>query len=59
MGGNLSIIYSLIGSDSDLDTDGKILFIEDIDEYLYHLDRMMINLKRNNKFKQLKGMIVG
>ena len=59
VGGNLSIIYSLIGSDSDLNTEGKILFIEDIDEYLYHLDRMMINLKRNNKFKHLKGMIVG
>ena len=59
VGGNLSIIYSLIGSESDLNTDGKILFIEDIDEYLYHLDRMMINLKRNNKFKHLKGMIVG
>ena len=59
VGGNLSIIYSLIGSDSDLNTEGKILFIEDIDEYLYHLDRMMINLKRNNKLKQLKGMIVG
>lgn len=59
VGGNLSIIYSLIGSESDLNTDGKILFIEDIDEYLYHLDRMIINLKRNNKFKHLKGMIVG
>jgi len=59
VGGNLSIIYSLIGSESDLNTDGKILFIEDIDEYLYHLDRMMINLKRNNKFKHLKGMIIG
>ena len=44
VGGNLSVLYSLLGSDSDIDTDGKILFIEDLDEYLYHIDRMMINL---------------
>ena len=59
VGGNLSILYSLLGSDSDLETAGKILFIEDLDEYLYHIDRMMINLKRNGKFQHLKGMIVG
>ena len=59
VGGNLSILYSLLGSESDLDTTGKILFIEDLDEYLYHIDRMMINLKRNGKFKYLKGMIIG
>ena len=40
IGGNLSILYSLMGSPSDLNTDGKILFIEDFDEYLYHIDRM-------------------
>jgi muramoyltetrapeptide carboxypeptidase len=59
VGGNLSILYSLIGSDSDINTNGKILFIEDLDEYLYHIDRMMINLKRNGKFENLAALIVG
>ena len=59
VGGNLSILYSLIGSSSDLNTDGKILFIEDLDEYLYHIDRMMMNLKRSGKLSNLKGLIVG
>jgi muramoyltetrapeptide carboxypeptidase len=59
VGGNLSIIYSLLGSDSDIDTTGKILFIEDLDEYLYHIDRMMMNLKRNGMLGKLKGLIVG
>ena len=59
VGGNLSILYSLCGSASDLDTDGKILFIEDLDEYLYHIDRMMQNLKRTGKLSRLQGLIVG
>ena len=59
VGGNLSILYSLTGSTSDLNTDGKILFIEDLDEYLYHIDRMMMNLKRSGKLSHLKGLIVG
>ena len=59
VGGNLSILYSLLGSNSDVNTDGKILFIEDLDEYLYHIDRMMMNLKRNGKFTKLKGLVVG
>lgn len=59
VGGNLSILYSLRGTPSDLDTEGKILFIEDLDEYLYHIDRMMINLKRGGMLEQLKGLIVG
>jgi muramoyltetrapeptide carboxypeptidase len=59
VGGNLSILYSLCGSPSDLDTDGKILFIEDLDEYLYHIDRMMMNLKRCGRLARLAGLIVG
>jgi muramoyltetrapeptide carboxypeptidase len=59
VGGNLSLLYALSGSVSDIDTKGKILFIEDLDEYLYHIDRMMINLKRSGKLSQLAGLIVG
>jgi muramoyltetrapeptide carboxypeptidase len=59
VGGNLSILYSLSQSDSDIETDGKILFIEDIDEYLYHIDRMMLQLKRSGKLENLAGIIVG
>jgi muramoyltetrapeptide carboxypeptidase len=59
VGGNLSILYSLCGSASDISTEGKILFIEDLDEYLYHIDRMMQNLKRTGKLHKIKGLIVG
>lgn len=59
VGGNLSLLYSLIGSPSEIETDGKILFIEDLDEMLYHIDRMMQNLKRNGLLKNLAGLIVG
>lgn len=59
VGGNLSLIYALSGSKDDLDTRGKILFIEDLDEQLYHIDRMMLQLKRSGKLKGLKGLIVG
>ncbi|PRZ26332.1 S66 peptidase family protein [Flavobacterium granuli] len=59
VGGNLSILYSLFGSPSAIDCQGKILFIEDLDEYLYHVDRMMMNLKRNGCLENLKGIIVG
>ena len=59
VGGNLSILYSLCGSPSDIDTDGKILFIEDLDEYLYHIDRMMMNLKRCGRLARLAGLLVG
>lgn len=58
-GGNLSILYSLMGSKTAVNTAGKILFIEDLDEYLYHLDRMMQGLKRSDVFKNLAGLIVG
>jgi len=59
VGGNLSIIYSLLGSDSAVDCENKILFLEDLDEYLYHIDRMMMNLKRNGCLHNLKGIVVG
>ena len=58
-GGNLSLLYALQGSASDLQTDGKILFIEDLDEYLYHIDRMMLSLKRSGKLARLAGLLVG
>ncbi|MDO9595116.1 MAG: LD-carboxypeptidase [Lutibacter sp.] len=59
VGGNLSVLYGLLGSKSSIKTDGKMLFIEDLDEYLYHIDRMLMNLKRNGYFSNLKGLIVG
>jgi muramoyltetrapeptide carboxypeptidase len=59
VGGNLSILYSLMGSNAQIDCKGKILFIEDLDEYLYHIDRMMMNLKRCGCFDGLNGLIVG
>ncbi|MGO4817036.1 S66 peptidase family protein [Flavobacterium sp. W22_SRS_FP1] len=59
VGGNLSILYSLLGSPSAIDCNDKILFIEDLDEYLYHIDRMMMNLKRNGCLESIKGIIVG
>ena len=59
VGGNLSILHNLMGSVSELDTTGKILFLEDVDEYLYHIDRMMVNLYRAGKLARLKGLIVG
>ena len=59
IGGNLSLLYALSNSASDIDTNGKILFIEDLDEYLYHVDRMMLQLKRSGKLAGLAGLIVG
>jgi muramoyltetrapeptide carboxypeptidase len=59
VGGNLSMLYAIVGSPSDIDMEGKILFIEDIDEYLYHYDRMQVSLKRAGKFKNLKAVLVG
>ncbi|MFA9187057.1 LD-carboxypeptidase [Flavobacterium sp. FZUR7N2.5] len=59
VGGNLSILYSLFGSPSAIDCNDKILFIEDLDEYLYHIDRMMMNLKRNGCLESIKGIVVG
>jgi len=58
-GGNLSMLYGMAATPSDNDTSGKILFLEDVDEYLYHIDRMMMQLKRAGKLTHLKGLIVG
>ena len=59
VGGNLSVLYGMMGSDSFPEEDGKILFIEEVDEYIYHIDRMMHCLKRAGKLNRLKGLVVG
>lgn len=59
VGGNLSILYSILGTKSGFNPDHKILFIEDLDEMLYHIDRMVLALKRAGKFNKLKALIVG
>lgn len=59
VGGNLSLIVHLMGSVSDIDTDDKILFIEDIGEHLYKVDRMLLTLKRAGKLDKLKALILG
>ena len=59
IGGNLSVLYSLLGSESFGDTKDKILIIEDLDEYLYHIDRMVLALRRANKLGNLKALLVG
>nr|WP_315400089.1 LD-carboxypeptidase [uncultured Sphingobacterium sp.] len=59
VGGNLAILLSVLASESDVNYDGKILFIEDVGETFYSVDRMLWALKRAGKFKKLKGLIVG
>ena len=59
VGGNLSVLYGMIGSNSFPETDGKILFIEEVDEYIYHVERMMYGLKRAGKLDHLKALVVG
>lgn len=59
VGGNLSILYSLLGTRTLLNTSSRILFLEDLDEYLYHVDRMMMGLKRAGKLQNISGLIVG
>ena len=59
IGGNLSVLYSISGTKYDIETKDKILVLEDLDEYLYHIDRMMMNMKYSGKLESLKGLIVG
>ncbi len=59
VGGNVAILSSLIGTPYDINTDGKILFIEEVGEYLYRFDRLMYHLKLSGKLSKLKGLIVG
>ncbi|MCF8225843.1 MAG: LD-carboxypeptidase [Bacteroidales bacterium] len=58
-GGNLSVLYSMAGTDYEPDYEGKILFLEDVDEYLYHIDRMVMNFELRNVFEKAAGLIVG
>jgi len=59
VGGNLSLLAHLVGSSSDIKTKGKILFLEDVGEYLYNIDRMFYQLKRSGKLDKLAGLIIG
>jgi len=59
VGGNLTLLAHLIGTDSDIKTRGRILFLEDTGEYLYNIDRMMYQLKRSGKLSRLAGLLIG
>jgi len=59
VGGNLSLLVHLTGTDSDMKTKGRILFLEDVGEYLYNIDRMMRQLQRSGKLDKLAGLIIG
>ena len=59
VGGNLTMLHTMLGSKSSIDVSGKILFIEEIGEYKYHIDRMLQSMKRAGYFDDCKGVIVG
>lgn len=59
VGGNLALLAHLVGTGSDIKTKGKILFIEDVGEYTYNIDRMFYQLKRSGKLSKLAGLIIG
>lgn len=59
VGGNLTMLHTMLGSDESIDTSGKILFIEEIGEYKYHIDRMLQSMKRAGYFDNCAGLIVG
>jgi muramoyltetrapeptide carboxypeptidase len=58
-GGNMCLLINQLGTPDQLDTDGAILFIEDIDEYLYAFDRMLVHMKKAGMFENIKGLIIG
>ena len=59
VGGNLTMLHTMLGSETSIDTSGKILFFEEIGEYKYHIDRMLQSLKRAGYFENCKGVVVG
>lgn len=59
VGGNLTLLVNCIGTPSDINTKGKILFIEDIGEQIYAVDRMLYQLKRSGKLQHLAGLVIG
>jgi muramoyltetrapeptide carboxypeptidase len=59
VGGNLSVMYSILGSDSFPEMDGDILFLEDLDEYLYHVDRMFMAFDRAGVFSRISALVIG
>ena len=59
IGGNLTMLHTMLGSDTSIDTSNKILFIEEIGEYKYHIDRMLQSLKRAGYFDNCNGIVVG
>lgn len=59
VGGNLTLLAHAVGTPSDVTTKGKILFLEDIGDYLYNIDRMLLQLKRSGKLAKLKGLLIG
>ncbi len=59
LGGNLTVLHTLLGTASDADWNGAILFLEDLDEYLYHIDRMLGHLARAGRLAQLAGLVIG
>ena len=59
VGGNLSLLIHLLGTKSEVDTKNKILFIEDIGEFIYSIDRMLVQLKRSGKLANLAGLVIG
>ena len=59
VGGNLALLAHMVGTPSDIKTKGRILFLEDVGEYLYNIDRMMRQLQRSGKLSKLAGLIIG
>lgn len=59
IGGNLTLLVNMIGTRTDFDTAGAILFVEDVDEPLYNIDRMLVHLKRAGKLDQIAGLVIG